>query len=70
MKTLLITLPQLVLPIALFSLGNYYFSTSTGCLIVGTVGILGILLKEQIFNLIIKTYKTEKYSTLKAYKQN
>jgi len=70
MKTLLIALPQMALPIALFSIGNYYYSASIGCLIVGTTGILGILLKEQVFNLIIKAYKTEKYSTLKAYKQN
>ena len=69
MKTLLISLPQMVLPIALFSLGSYYYSYLAGCLIVGFTGILGILLKKQVFNLIIKAYKSEKYSTLKAYKQ-
>jgi len=69
MKTVLISLPQMVLPIALFSLGSYYYSYLAGCLIVGLTGILGILLKEQVFNLIIKAYKSEKYSTLKAYKQ-
>ena len=69
MKTVLISLPQMVLPIALFSLGSYYYSYLAGCLIVGFIGVLGILLKEQVFNLIIKAYKSEKYSTLKAYKQ-
>ena len=69
MKTVLISLPQMVLPIALFSIGSYYYSYLAGCLIVGLTGILGILLKEQVFNLIIKAYKSEKYSTLKAYKQ-
>jgi hypothetical protein len=69
MKTVLISLPQMVLPIALFSLGSYYYSYLAGCLIVGLTGILGILLKEQVFNLIINAYKSEKYSTLKAYKQ-
>jgi hypothetical protein len=69
MKTVLISLPQMVLPIALFSLGSYYYSYLAGCLIVGFTGILGILLKKQVFNLIIKAYKSEKYSTLKAYKQ-
>ena len=69
MKTVLISLPQMVLPIALFSIGNYYYSYLIGCLFVGFTGILGILLKEQVFNLIIKAYKSEKYSTLKAYKQ-
>ena len=70
MKTLLISLPQMALPIVLFSTGNYYYSSLIGCLIVGIVGVLGILLKEQVFNLIIKAYKTEKYSTLKAYNKN
>ena len=68
-KTVLISLPQMVLPIALFSIGSYYYSYLAGCLIVGLTGIFGILLKEQVFNLIIKAYKSEKYSTLKAYKQ-
>ena len=70
MKTVLISLPQMVLPIALFATGNYFYSFSIGCLMVGATGALGILLKEQVFNLIIKAYKSEKYSTLKAYKQN
>ena len=70
MKTILISLPQLVLPLFLFWLGNSFYSYSIGCLMVGATGILGILLKEPVFNLIIKAYKSEKYSTLKAYKQN
>ena len=70
MKTVLISLPQMVLPIGLFAIGNYFYSFSIGCLIVGATGVLGILLKEPVFNLIIKAYKSEKYSTLKAYKQN
>ena len=69
MKTILISLPQLALPLFLFWLGNSFYSFSIGCLIVGATGILGILLKEQVFNLIIRAYKSEKYSTLKAYKQ-
>lgn len=70
MKTILISLPQLALPLFLFWLGNSFYSFSIGCLIVGATGILGILLKEPVFNLIIRAYKSEKYSTLKAYKQN
>ena len=70
MKTVLISLPQLALPLFLFWLGNSFYSFSIGCLMVGATGILGILLKEPVFNLIIRAYKSEKYSTLKAYKQN
>ena len=70
MKTILISLPQLALPLFLFWLGNSFYSFSIGCLMVGATGILGILLKEPVFNLIIRAYKSEKYSTLKSYKQN
>jgi len=53
----------------------YYFTSQNydhtiGCLAVACLGILGIFLKPAAFNLIMKAYKTEKYSTLKAYKSN
>ena len=37
---------------------------------VGLIGVLGLTLKNKIFQQIVKTYKAEKYSTLNAYKQN
>jgi hypothetical protein len=37
---------------------------------VACLGALGIFLKPVAFNLIMNAYKTEKYSTLKAYKSN
>ena len=70
MKTLLITLPQIVLPVLVYFLGSHYFNTLTGCAMVGLIGVLGLTLKNKIFQQIVKTYKAEKYSTLNAYKQN
>ena len=69
-KTLLISIPQMILPIALFGICNNYFGWLTGCAAVASIGILGILLKNVVFELILKAYKSEKYSTLKAYSKN
>ena len=70
MKTLLISIPQMVLPIAVFSICNSYFDYLTGCAAVASIGILGILLKDIVFEIIVKAYKIEKYSTIKAYSKN
>ena len=70
MKTLLITIPQIVLPVFVYFLGSYYFNNLIGCAMVGLIGVLGLGLKDVVFQQIVKTYKSEKYSTLNAYKQN
>ena len=69
-KTVLVGIPQILLPVLVYSLTSQYYDHFTGCLAVAVLGTLGILLKPIAFNLILKAYKTEKYSTLKAYKTN
>ena len=69
-KTLLITIPQINLPVLVYFLGSHYFNNLIGCAMVGLIGVLGLTLKNKIFQQIVKTYKAEKYSTLNAYKQN
>ena len=68
-KTLLLTLPQMVLPLVLYWAVSTFFGHTIGCISVGSIGILGILFKDLVLNIIIKTYKIEKYSTLSAYKE-
>ena len=68
-KTLLLTLPQMVLPLVLYWAVSTFFGHTVGCISVGSIGILGILFKDLVLNIIIKTYKIEKYSTLSAYKE-
>ena len=68
-KTLLLTLPQMVLPLVLYWVVSTFFGHTIGCISVGSIGILGILFKDMVLNIIIKTYKIEKYSTLSAYKE-
>jgi len=69
-KTMLVGIPQLILPVLVYSFTSQYYDQLTGSLAVAFIGILGIFLKPLAFNLIMKAYKTEKYTTLKAYKTN
>ena len=69
-KTLLVGFPQMLLPVLVYYFTSQYYDHLTGCLAVAGLGTLGIFLKPVAFSLIMKAYKTEKYSTLKAYKTN
>ena len=69
-KTILVGIPQMLVPILVYFFGNLYYDHMTACLLVAGLGFLGIFLKPLAFSLIMKAYKSEKYSTLKAYKSN
>ena len=68
-KTLLLTMPQMVIPLVVYWLVSKFFGHTIGCISVGVIGLLGILFKDVVLSIIIKTYKVEKYSTLSAYKE-
>ncbi|MCF8713659.1 hypothetical protein JM658_02375 [Joostella atrarenae] len=68
-KTLLLTIPKMILPVLLYALGHYTVGPFLGYGLVILAGIAGFALKEKVFNKIEKVYKTEKYKTLAAYKQ-
>jgi hypothetical protein len=68
-KTMLITIPQLILPVALYGLGTYLMNANLGLVLVASVGVLGFALKNKAFVFIEKIYKKEKYKTIAAYKQ-
>jgi len=68
-KTLLISLPQLLVPMGLYALGHYLINPNAGLAFVALAGILGFAFKNKAFTLIEKIYKTEKYATLESYKQ-
>ncbi|QDP85136.1 hypothetical protein FNJ88_06000 [Chryseobacterium sp. SNU WT5] len=69
MKTMLLMLPQMVLPMAVFAIVKYFFGIYPAVASLGILGIIGFLLKNKIFDVIVKVYKTEKYSTLEAFKK-
>ncbi|PWA11518.1 DUF5687 family protein [Flavobacterium laiguense] len=68
-KTMLITIPQLILPVGLYWSGTYLMNENLGLTLVAVVGILGLALKNKAFVFIEKIYKSEKYATIAAYKQ-
>jgi len=68
-KTFLISLPKMLLPMGLYVLGASLISPLAGYLLVAAVGLIGIALRNVAFRAIEKIYKSEKYSTLAAYKQ-
>ena len=68
-KTMLISLPKLLLPMALYALGYYLFSPNIGLLFVALAGILGFAFRNYVFSKIEKIYKSEKYATIAAYKK-
>lgn len=70
LKNLLFTIPKMLLPMGLFLLLYYFVNPTVALIVVGIISILGILLKNRVFNWIIKRYKDEKYLTLMSFKQN
>ncbi|NAS31656.1 hypothetical protein GTQ40_11785 [Flavobacteriaceae bacterium R38] len=69
MKTMLLTLPKLGLPLIVYAIGHYAINSSAGFALVAIVGIIGFAFKNAVFNKIERVYKKEKYKTLAAYKQ-
>lgn len=68
-KTLLLTIPQLILPMLIFYFVSKGYDRYIAAYCVGVIGIFGIFLRNIFFKIILKTYKSQKYSALSAYKQ-
>ncbi|WP_121375744.1 DUF5687 family protein [Flavobacterium endophyticum] len=68
-KTMLISLPKLLLPMIIYALGYYLINPTMGLVLVALTGVLGFALRNKVFTMIEKVYKTEKYKTIDAYKQ-
>jgi len=69
LKVLLISLPKMFGPMALYAIGHYTWGPVWGFVLVAIVGCVGFAFRDIVFNMIIKIYKKEKYKTLQAYKQ-
>lgn len=68
-KTMLISIPKLAIPMILYATGYSFFSANIGFLFVAIAGICGFAFRNKVFTIIEKVYKTEKYATIAAYKQ-
>jgi hypothetical protein len=68
-KTLLLIIPQILIPLGLYYLGIAFFDDLIGLLFVALAGVAGFTLKGYVFDKIEHIYKTQKYETIAAYKQ-
>lgn len=68
-KTLLLSLPKILLPVLLFFIGKCIYNEYLGMLLIAFAGILGFLFKNKVFEIIEKIYLKEKYKTIAAYQQ-
>ncbi len=69
MKVLLMLIPQMVVPMAVFALVKSFLGLPFAVASLGALGLIGFLLRDRIFDQIVKIYKTEKYSTIDAFKK-
>ncbi|WP_431472455.1 hypothetical protein I5168_03715 [Nonlabens sp. SCSIO 43208] len=68
-KTLLMLIPKLILPIVIYYAFGLTISESAGFIAIAVTGILGLLFRNKIFEIIEGLYKEEKYDTIAAYAQ-
>lgn len=68
-KTLLLSLPKIGLPMLLYAIGHYTINPTAGYIFVAATGLLGLAFRNVVFNKIESIYKNEKYKTIAAYKQ-
>ena len=59
-KTMLVGIPQILLPVLVYSFTGQYYDHFTGCLAVAALGTLGILLKPIAFNLNFESLQNRK----------
>lgn len=69
LKTLLVSLPKMLGPMALYGIGYLIAGPWLGFALIALAGIIGFAFRDKVFDMIIKIYKKEKYKTLAAYKQ-
>lgn len=68
MKTMLLTIPQMLLPMAVFAIVKYFLGIYPAVVSLGILGIIGFMMRDKVFGYIVKVYKTQKYSTLDSFK--
>nr|WP_244428552.1 DUF5687 family protein [Flavobacterium sp. B17] len=68
MKSLLLLIPKMFLPMVVFGIVQHFYGIEAGVVSVAIMGLIGFLIREKIFDIIVKHYKVEKYSTLEAFK--
>lgn len=69
LKVLLMMIPQIAVPMAVFSGVKYFAGIEVAVASLGILGLTGFLLRNILFDKIVTIYRSEKYSTLEAFKK-
>ena len=69
MKIMLLMIPQIALPMGVFAVAKYFFGIYPAVGSLAILGIIGFLIRDKIFDIIVKVYKNQKYTTLEAFKK-
>lgn len=67
-KTMLLSIPTVLAPMIVYFILTTFLKFEIAIIVFIAIGLIGILLKKFMFDLIEKLYKKQKYTTLKAYK--
>ncbi|MGZ5210263.1 MAG: DUF5687 family protein, partial [Kaistella sp.] len=70
MKVMLIMIPQMIIPMGVFALVKFFAGIEIAVASLGILGLMGFLLRNKIFDHIVKIYRSEKYSTIEAFKKS
>ena len=69
-KNLLLTIPKLLFPMAIFAVMKYFFGMFAAMFTIAVVGAIGFAFRAKIFDFIVKIYIKEKYSAIASFKKN
>lgn len=67
-QTMLLSIPTVLAPMIIYFVLTAFLEFEIAIIVFIAIGLIGILLKKFMFDLIEKLYKKQKYTTLKAYK--
>lgn len=67
-QTLLLSIPTLGIPMVLYLVLTKFLEFNYAMIAFVIIGLIGVLAKPLMFQLIEKLYKSQKYTTIKAYK--
>ena len=65
----IVGIPLLLIPILIFWLANKFLSYEIAVGVLMTLGILGVLFRKQLMNLIEQEYRKSKYAMISGFKQ-
>ena len=65
----LVGLPLMIVPILLFWLLNKFVSFEAGVIVLAVLGIIGVIFRKLIMDLIVQSYRKNKYAMINGFKQ-